>query len=174
MVDPDVVSLNGLKSPGDNGVRIVDEKLAVTQPPGTPPSDASPLPPEASRITLAGGAGAATGAAIVYAANHYVKDQDVKSTIVYFSPLLGIMSASIYDFCKTWCSRTLKRRQEENKRKEIICSMTEAERVTKELLASIDADQLSTIQQKTKVRSDLQVIQREIIKLHVKGYVILD
>jgi hypothetical protein len=145
-------------------VKIVNENLAVSAAPDSPLSDQS-------RLTLVGGS---AGAAFVFLSNNYVHDQYIKNTIVYISPLLGIIMMSIWKFCNTWVSEKLKRHDEENTRRDILCRMTEVRAFSKELLASLEAYPLATPGDKAKARADVQSIERAIIKLHVSGFVILD
>ena len=163
MVDPDMVSLNGLKAPGNNGVQIVEEKLAIAPPHGIPPSDGS-------RLTVGGGA----GAVIVYLANHYATDADLKNLIVYLSPLLGIIIMRIYSFFAIELSKSWNSHQEERTRLTLLRRANDGLKVAKTQLASIEADPLATQEHKTQARAHVQLIEQQVLKLNVKGIVILD
>lgn len=166
MVESEVVSVSGLKAPSADGVRILEERLAVTVPHGPTQLDGSRV----DKVVVGGGA----GGLILYLANTFVVSPELRNILVYLAPGIGIVLMSIYSFGVSEISKSWKSYQEERARKTFLRRMREAQKDAKEQLASIEADPHSTDDHKKLARERFQLIQRKILELNVRGFVVFD
>lgn len=134
----------------------------------------SPLSKAALNASAQVGMSGIIGVVLTYVAHKYATDADIRGILIYAVPTLAVFLSLVIDLFAKFLKSELKYKLAERDRKRRLSRADNDMVKAEELLAKIESDPNSTAPYKRELRSDVQRLQRNALKLRMKGSVSFD